>query len=547
MRRSIAGVALGLLFASSTAAAQTFATDDSVLRRIWAVGMDSSRTWQLSQSLFDSIGPRLTGSPSFKAAGDWALAMYQSWGIPARTEPYGTWKGWRRGVTHIDLVAPRVRTLAGTMLSFSPGTAGKTVRADVLLLPDVADSAAFRAWLPQVKGKFVAVSYPEPTCRPDSEWITTALPDSWKRLQESRAAERSAWAARVRKAAGTQRLLEIALDGAGAAGILQSTWSGGWGSHRIFNASTEHAPVIDLECEDYGLVARLAQNHDGPVVQLAADAQFLGDVPVFNTVAEIRGAELPNEYVMLSAHFDSWDGGSGTTDNGTGTITMMEAMRILRQVYPHPKRTILVGHWASEENGLDGSRAFVADHPDIVAHLQALFNQDNGTGRVQNLSASGYVDAAASLGRWLSRVPAELTREIRFGFPGMPAGGGTDHASFDCAGAPGFGLGSLNWDYFLYTWHTNRDTFDKIVFDDLKSNAVLTAMLVYLASEDPQPVSRVQRTVFPTRAGFGPGGPSGTSWPTCSAPPRNYGDYVHEVEQREAQLRQAQQVAPRGP
>ena len=547
MRRSIAGAALGLLLASGVAKAQTFATDDSVLRRIWAIGMDSSQTYELSQSLFDSIGPRLTGSPGLKEGSDWLLAKYQGWGIPARAETYGTWKGWRRGVTHLDLVAPRVRSLAATMLSFSPGTGSKTVRGDVVLLPDVADSTAFKAWLPEVKGKFVAVSFPEPSCRPDSEWITTALPDSWKKFQESRAAERTAWATRIRNAAGTQRLLEIALDGAGAAGILQSTWSGGWGTHRIFNASTEHAPVLDLECEDYGLVARLAQNHDGPVVQLAADAQFLGDVPVFNTVAEVRGSALPDEYVMLSAHFDSWDGGSGSTDNGTGTITMMEAMRILRLAYPHPKRTILVGHWASEENGLDGSRAFVADHPDIVSHLQALFNQDNGTGRVINMSASGYPDASASLGRWLSRIPAELTREIKFQFPGMPASGGTDHASFDCAGAPGFGLGSLNWDYFLYTWHTNRDTFDKIVFDDLKSNAVLTAMLVYLASEDSQPVSRVQRTVFPTRSAFGPGGPAGTNWPTCSPPPRSYSDYVKEVEHREAQMLQARQVGPRMP
>jgi len=547
MRRSIAAAALGLLLVSGTAAAQTFSTDDSVLHRIWAIGMDSSHTYQLSQALFDSIGPRLTGSPGFKTAGDWALAMYQGWGIPARAETYGTWKGWRRGVTHIDLVAPRVRTLDGTMLSFSPGTGGKTVRGDVLLLPDVADSTAFRAWLPQVKGKFVAVSYPEPTCRTDSEWITTALPDSWKRMQESRAAERQAWAVRIRNAGGNQRLLEIALDNAGAAGILQSTWSGGWGTHRIFNASTEHAPVVDLDCEDYGLVARLAQNHDGPAVQLAADAQFLGDVPVFNTVAEIRGAELPNEYVMLSAHFDSWDGGSGATDNGTGTITMMEAMRILKQAYPHPKRTILVGHWASEENGLDGSRAFVADHPDIVSHLQALFNQDNGTGRVISMSSNGYPVASGSLARWLSEIPSELTRDIKFQFPGMPASGGTDHASFDCAGAPGFGLGSLNWDYFLYTWHTNRDTFDKIVFDDLKSNAVLTAMLVYLASEDPQPVSRDRRTVFPVRAAFGPGGPQGTSWPTCTPPPRSFEDYLNEVRQREAQQLRMPVQAPRGP
>jgi len=544
MRRSIAGAALGLLLATGTAAAQTFSTDNPVLRRIWTIGMDSSQTYQLSQSLFDSIGPRLTGSPGYKSGSDWLIAKYQSWGVEARAEQYGTWRGWRRGVTHIDLVAPRVRTLAGTMVAWSPGTGGKTVRGDLVMLPEV-DSAAFRAWLPSVRGKFVAISYPEPTCRPDSEWITTALPDVWKRLQDTRMAERSAWAARIRNAAGNARLLSLALDSAGVAGILQSTWSSGWGTHRIFGTTTQHAPVVDLECEDYGLIARLAVNHQGPVIQLAAESQALGEVPVFNTIAEIRGSELPNEYVMLSAHFDSWDGGSGATDNGTGTITMLEAMRILRQVYPHPRRTILVGHWASEENGLDGSRAFVADHPDIVSHLQALFNQDNGTGRVISLSSSGLVNASGSLARWLSLVPSEITREIKFQFPGMPASGGTDHASFDCAGAPGFGLGSLNWDYFAYTWHTNRDTFDKIVFDELKSNAVLAAMLAYLASEDTTPVSRERRTVFPTRGGFGPGGPVSTSWPVCTPPPRSTADYEKEVLDREAQQRRT--PAPRGP
>jgi len=547
MRRTLMGAVVGLLLAAGTATAQTFATDNPVLRRIWALGMDSSQTYPLSQALFDSIGPRLTGSPAYKAGSDWLIAKYQAWGIQAHAEQYGTWRGWRRGVTHIDLVAPRVRTLDGTMLAWSPGTAGKVVRGDLVVLPDVADSAAFRAWLPSVRGKFVAVSYPEPTCRPDSEWITTALPDSWRRLQDSRSAERTAWATRVRDVAGNARLLDLALDSAGAAGILHSTWSSGWGTHRIFGTDTPRSPVVDLDCEDYGLVARLALNHQGPVIQLQSESQALGEVPVFNTIAEIPGTELPNEYVMLSAHFDSWDGGSGATDNGTGTITMMEALRILKLVYPHPRRTILVGHWASEENGLDGSRAFVADHPDIVAHLQALFNQDNGTGRVISMSANGFPVAAGSVARWLSLVPSELTREIRFQFPGMPAAGGTDHASFDCAGAPGFGLGSLNWDYFLYTWHTNRDTFDKIVFDELKSNAVLTAMLVYLASEDTATVSRQERTVFPTRGGMGPAGPQGTAWPVCTPPPRNTADYLKEVEQREAQQRQSRQLPPRGP
>ena len=547
MRRIIAGAGLGLIMAAGTAAAQTFATDNPMLKRIWALGMDSSRTYEISQTLFDSIGPRLTGSPGYKAAADWLIAQYQKWGIQARAEQYGTWRGWRRGTAHIDLVAPRVRTLEATMLAWSPGTGGKTVRGDVIQLPDLADSVAFRAWLPSAKNKFVAISFPEPSCRPDSEWATTALPASWSQFRDARAAARTAWQQRVTKAAFNARNLQLALDSAGAAGILTSTWTTGWGTDRIFNTWSQRAPVMDLSCEDYGLVSRLAEHHQGPVVQLVAESQNLGDVPAFNIVAEIPGTELSNEYVMLSAHFDSWDGGSGTTDNGTGTVTMVEAMRILMLAYPSPRRTILVGHWASEENGLDGSKAFVADHPDIVSHLQALFNQDNGTGRVVNLSASGYPDAAGSLARWLAQVPSEITRNITFGFTGMPAGGGTDHASFDCAGAAGFGLGSLNWDYFLYTWHTTRDTFDKIVFDDLKSNAVLTAMLVYLASEDRQPVSHEKRTVFPERGGFGPGGPQATAWPTCVAPPRNMSDYLQEVLQREAQQRQQQSQPPRRP
>jgi Zn-dependent M28 family amino/carboxypeptidase len=209
-------------------------------------------------------------------------------------------------------------------------------------------------------------------------------------------------------------------------------------------------------------------------------------VPTFNTIAEIKGSEKPNEYVMLSAHFDSWDGGTGATDNGTGTLTMMEAMRLLKKFYPHPKRTILVGHWGSEEEGLNGSRAFVEDHPEIVSNLQALFNQDNGTGRVVNLTGQGFVEAKDYLSRWLAAVPDTIKNRIKTVFPGQPGGGGSDFASFVAVGAPGFSLGSLNWSYGSYTWHTNRDTYDKVVFDDLKNNAILAAIMAYMASEDPQ-------------------------------------------------------------
>lgn len=266
---------------------------------------------------------------------------------------------------------------------------------------------------------------------------------------------------------------------------------------------------MDLSCEDYGLVYRLTEKNQGPVVRAFADAEFQGEIPVFNTIAEIRGTERPDEYVMLSAHFDSWDAASGATDNATGTITMLEAIRILRQVYPNPKRTILVGHWNGEEQGLNGSRAFVEDNPKVVTGLQALFNQDNGTGRVVNMSAGGLVGAAPFLAEWLSKVPNEISRHITFQFPGTPAGGGSDHASFLCSSAPGFSLGALNWEYGTYTWHTNRDTYDKVIPDEIRNNAVLTAMLTYLAAEDTRTVPRQQR-IMPVGANGQPG-----VWPAC--------------------------------
>lgn len=528
MRRPLSVVLLLAAVLATTANAQGFgqpsgfAVENPILRRIWAIGMDSSQLPRLAQVLLDSLGPRLTASPGMEAAQNWIVATYGAWGITARKEQYGTWRGWRRGKTHIDLVAPRMRTLEGTMLAWSPPTPRRRpVRAPVVILPDFADSAAFGAWLPQAKGKFVLISLAQPNCRPDDSWEKWATQATADSIKARRAAAQQAFQRRLQRlgyptagvawAAALSRRLETA----GAAGIISSVWSQGWGVQKIFAAFTDRAPVLDVACEDYGLLYRLAENKQGPVIELTAESQPLGEVPVFNVVAEIKGSALPNEYVMLSAHFDSWDGGSGATDNGTGTLTMLEAMRILKLVYPAPRRTILVGHWSGEEQGLNGSAGFVQDHADVVAGLQALFNQDNGTGRVESMSGSGFPDAASNLGRYLARVPADITRNIKFSFPGAPSGGGTDHASFVSCGAPGFGLGSGDWDYGRYTWHTNRDTYDKISFDDVKNNATLAAMLVYLASEDTMPMPRGRRDVFPPRPNGQPG-----AWPDCRQPQR---------------------------
>lgn len=481
--------------------AGSLTAQDAVVDKIMKEGTDNSQLEKLAHELLDKIGPRLTGTPQLKQANDWAVSKYTEWGIPARNEKWGEWKGWERGITHIDMISPRVRSLEGTQLAWSPSTRGKTVTGDIIILPDVADSLAFQQWLPNVKGKFVMISMNQPTGRPDYNWQEFATKESFDKMKKERTAQTQHWAQRIRKTGYSSRMLPIILEKAGAIGVLTNYWSQGFGVDKIFNAYTSKIPTLDIALEDYGLLYRLVESGSSPRISVRADSKDNGTVPVFNTIAELKGSEKPDEYVMLSAHFDSWDGGTGATDNGTGTLTMMEAMRILKAVYPHPKRTILVGHWASEEQGLNGSRAFVEDHPEIIAKLQALFNQDNGTGRVVNISGQGFEHAGEFIKRWLAAVPGAIKDSIRTNFPGSPGGGGSDFASFVAVGAPGFSLSSLSWSYFNYTWHTNRDTYDKVVFDDLRNNALLTAILAYMASEDPSFFPRDKATLAPGRNG----------------------------------------------
>lgn len=516
MRKAGIWLMSGLLLTGGVTLAQK--KDTTIINAMIREANNNSQLEVLAHELMDGVGPRLVGSPKMQQAHDWAVAKYTSWGISAKNEKWGEWRSWERGVTHIDMVAPWVKTLEGMQLAWSPGTNGKTVTGETIILADVADSTAFQAWLPQVKGKFVLISMAQPTGRPDYNWKEFGTEASQERMKKVKDSVQDAWRKRLSKTGLNARELALALEKAGAAGLVQNYWSAGFGVDKIFGANTKKVPTVDVGLEDYGLLYRLTESGHKPKLSVRADSKDLGMAPTFNTVAEIKGTEKPDEYVMLSAHFDSWDGATGATDNGTGTLVMMEAMRLLKKFYPNPKRTILVGHWGSEEQGLNGSRAFVEDHPEIVRKLQALFNQDNGTGRVVNLSGQGFLHAYDYLTRWLSAVPASIRSEIETRFPGSPGGGGSDYASFVAAGAPAFSLSSNSWSYGSYTWHTNRDTYDKIVFDDVRNNAILTAILVYMACEDPQTTPR-DRAVLPANPRTGQPG----SWPEQRKPTRKGG------------------------
>jgi hypothetical protein len=424
------------------------------------------------------------------------------------------------------------------MVGFSPGTGGKDLVASVIILPHFADSTEFVRWLPQAKGKLVLVSAPPITCRPNDDLDQWATPASRTKIDSVRLARTRDWSTRDVRGTGYSLALGggelgLRLEQAGVAGLLTSRPKNGWGTREIFETYNTVAPSVSLSCEDYGLVFRLAERGNDPRLKLNLESEALGEQPVFNTIATIPGTEKPDEYVLLSAHFDSWDGASGATDNGTGSLTMLEAMRILKQAYPKPRRTIRVGHWTGEEMGLVGSKAYREDHPEVVKGLQAVFNNDNGTGRISRIGATGFPNGDVHMRQWLEKIPPTFRSQINYVGVGVPGTGGSDDFSFYCDGAPSFGLGGLNWNYGNYTWHTDRDTYDKIVFDDLRANATLAAMFAYLASEDPTLITRERtdmavvadsimrvRAGTPQVAGAAPLPPPLNVWPACSAPVR---------------------------
>jgi len=518
MRRTLVALAFGaaLITVGTTARSQTPVALDSVIEKIRSESQERSQLYPLAQTLMDSIGPRLMGSIEQRRANEWLLSIYRRWGIPVREHRYGTWNEWRREIARIDLIAPRMRALEGVLSTWSPGTRG-TIEAGVVVQPDVQSAAEFEAWLPRARGKLVLLDFAWPSCRPESDLKESTSPETFARMQAERTTSFNAWYAGRRRSGLRGTALVRRLGEAGALGVVTSLvpppGPRGWGVSKISTTVSETIPEIGLGCEDYGLVYRLAEHNQGPVLRVDAQSSLRGEVPASNVIAELRGREKPDEYVVLSAHLDSWDPASGATDNGTGTVVMMEAMRILEAVYPNPRRTIMVGHWNGEEQGFNGSGSFAADHPRVISGMQALFNQDNGTGRIMSISMEGFTGAGAFFRRWLARMPDEIARDIRLVDPGTP-GQGTDHVSFTCRGAPAFNLGSRDVNYVTYTWHTNRDTFDKLIFDDLKHNAMLIAMLAYQASEDPERIPREPRAAATT------GSPAGArSMPAACRPP----------------------------
>jgi len=275
-----------------------------VVQKIVEEETQNSQLKVLAHELLDKIGPRLVGTPKMQQANDWAVAKYNSWGIEARNEKWGEWRGWERGITHIDMISPWVKTLAGTQLAWCPSTKGKTISAGVVVLPDLSDSIAYAAWFSTVKGKFVMISVLQPTGRPDANWKEFGTEASIAGMNRERDSILKAWGQRISKSGYNTRTLPVVLEKAGAAGIITNYWSQEFGADKIFEAYTRLIPAVDISLEDYGLVYRLVENGTPVKLNIKTDSRETGVQPTLNTIAEIKGTEKPDEYVLLSAHFD---------------------------------------------------------------------------------------------------------------------------------------------------------------------------------------------------------------------------------------------------
>ncbi|MGK2963746.1 MAG: peptidase M28, partial [Gemmatimonadaceae bacterium] len=262
------------------------------LTRINRMAVDSSHLEQLAHSLLDSIGPRLSGTPGLERGNDWLVKQYRSWGIEARNEPTGTWRGWRRGHSHIDLVSPRARSLEGMMLAYSPGTGSRDVTSSTVILPTFFDSTEFVRWLPQAKGKLVLVSAPMPTCRATQDYVQHATDASRRALAQRLDSINREWGTTDVRGTGYgvalgTGALGLRLERGGASGVITSRPTDAWGTVRVFETYNTRVPAASLSCEDYGLVYRLTQSGSNPEIRMNLDAALLGERPVFNTVAMI--------------------------------------------------------------------------------------------------------------------------------------------------------------------------------------------------------------------------------------------------------------------
>jgi carboxypeptidase Q len=494
-----------LLLAAPLAAQEK--VDVATIERIKAEAMQRSQVMDIMSWLTDVHGPRLTGSPITKAAGDWTIETLKKWGVQnVRYEWWGPFgRGWVTDHFHATMTTPHPFQLIAYLAAWSPGTngpqSGEVVR---VTLDSMADLDAHRGTL---RGKWVLW---EPLPRIEAHWqpLATRFTDEqlagMAQVTPPTQAQQAA-SARPARPAGQRtappvnmaQLRQRFLVEEGVLGMLTpSTRDGGTlraaaTAPRQVDAPTV-VPTIILSGEHYGRIWRLIDKQIPVNVTIDAKVTYTTDnLNSFNIIGEIPGTDpaLKDEVVMIGAHFDSWHMGTGATDNGAGSATMLEAMRILTALDLKPRRTIAIGLWTGEEQGLIGSREYIAKHVatrdsigtkplPLHAKFSAYFNVDNGGGKIRGVFQQSNPEVGPIFDAWMAPFKDGGMKTLT-----ITNTSGTDHLSFDGVGIPGFQFIQDPIEYGTRTHHTNMDVYERIQPEDMQWNAAVLAAFAWQAAQ----------------------------------------------------------------
>jgi hypothetical protein len=506
-------VVVGVVFVLSPLVALSQETVDlETVTRIRDEGLNRSQVMETARVLTDEIGQRLTNSPGMRRAEQWTRGRLAEWGLAdAHLEPFEFGRGWSFSNVDVRMVAPEEVPLLAIPKAWTPGTGG-TVRGQVVLVP-IENETDLEKLHDKVAGKVVFVSKPRELSPPDGPEFTRFTLDELEKLaQYPVAAGRGPqFRERYMKERELARKVKDALRAEGALAAVEiSARDGGLitvGGTRAYAPGEDAGiPTVVMAAEQYNRIARLIEHGTAVELEVSVAARFYeNDTKADNVIADIPGTDRANEVVMAGAHLDSWHAGTGATDDAAGCAVVMEAARILEAIGAKPRRTIRVALWSSEEQGLNGSRAYVAQHfasrpeptdpaqkalPEWARNrrgplelkpeygrLSAYFNVDNGSGKIRGVYAQENAAVVPIFTAWL-RPFADLGADTVT----MRDTRGTDHLSFDAVGLPGFQFIQDELDYDTRTHHTEMDVYDRLQPADLMQASVVLASFLYDAA-----------------------------------------------------------------
>jgi carboxypeptidase Q len=486
--------------------------DLETMARIRYEGFHNSKVMDFAQGLMDSIGERLTGSPNMKRANEWTRDQFTAMGLSnAHLEAWGPFgRGWANQYVNVRMTSPDIAPMLVYAKAWTPGTngviTGKCIRANIEKKED----------FDKYKGKLagmIVIFGPDAEVKPiteapfkrdtDDDLAKIAdyqIPGERSQFRLADYLKRQQFIKDLNQFFADEKVLAIIDHSRGTAGGGTVFVQQG-GSYKTGETTT--VPQLTMAVEHWTRIERLLKQKKDVTLEVNVNNTFYDDDPMqYDTLAEIPGTDKKDEVVMLGAHLDSWHAGTGATDNGAGTIVMMEAVRILKALDIKPRRTIRIGLWSGEEEGLLGSQGYVQQHfgsrppmddplmkgmPTLLrrdagdvtvkpeqAKVSGYFNIDNGTGKVRGIYLQENAAVEPIFEAWMRPF-----KDLDMTTITMRNTGGTDHLSFDAVGIPGFQFIQDPMDYETRTHHSNMDVYDRLQSEDLKQISVIVAAFVY--------------------------------------------------------------------